>query len=162
MLILRVTPATRYTAALADLQRALQLPPDKLDLDPGVMLGVVPDTMDMGRVLAVFRGKSVLGDMSGLTVQEQSGKKVTVMTFAGDLAEVVKDFDQFSMMRMDGPAMTLAMGEADPELIVDVTEDCKGHTFEFDRLEAVSLDTGEIVEHHDLGEDNDNDSDDDD
>jgi len=164
LLILRLTPATRYTTALAKLQKALRLPPDKLDLDPGVMLGVVPDTVDMSRVLAVFNNRTVIGEISGLTTQEETnGKKVVVLTFAGGLAETVKDFAQFSVLKdLGGPSMTLAMGEADPDLIIEVTEQSEGHSFEFDRLEAISLDTGEIVEHHDLGEDNDNDTDDDD
>lgn len=162
-LILRLTPATRYTETLAGLQTALDLPADDLDLDPGVMLGLVPDTVDMSRVLAVFKGNTVKGSVEGLTTQMQKDKPVVVMTFAGDLAEVVKDFAQFSMLKdLDGASMTLAMGEASPELIADVTERSRGYSFEFDRLEAVSVDTGEIVDHHDLGEDTDNDIDDED
>lgn len=153
LLMLRLKPAQRYLTSLAALQRMLGLA-DTADIDPGIVLGVVPDTIDMDALAAVFRGKPVNGVFQRLEVQKSKDTVATVMLFGGDVAEVLQDFETFSMVKdFGGSAMTLALQAADAELTEQVSRQAADHVMVFDSFEASDLDSGAIVLDLDLGDD---------
>lgn len=153
ILMLRLKPAQRYIPSLALLQRMLGFE-QTADIDPGVVLGVVPSNVDMDKVMAVFGGKPVEAVFQRLEVQKHKGVTATVMVFGGDMAEVLQDFEAFSMVQdFGGSAMTLAQQEADPELLEKVSREAADHVMEFDSFQAVDLDSGAIVLDLDLGSD---------
>ena len=154
ILIIRLVPATRFIPRIAQLQKALRFRAEDVDIDPGVLLAVIPDTADLDRIRSMFDASTVTGQVRRAALQSFHGKELTVLELDGDVAELVQDFESFSMLKdLEGAVMTIASKPADPSTLEAFNELSGGGVIEFDRLELLDLDTGRLMQSYELGED---------
>jgi len=150
----------RYRGAFAAAQMKLGCKSQDADLDPGVLLALVPAGVDIDDLrTGIPRNLScVLDDVEQ---QLSAWGAAVVINIKGQVLTVWQDLVDSGAVSLDAsPTITIASGKH--EDIESAQDMLKGQRVYFDTLEIIDLDTGVTVTSYALSENNQTDDDDDD
>jgi hypothetical protein len=157
-LILHLPLPDRYRGAWAAAQLKLGCKPHDADLDPGILLALLPAGVDVDALRAGLpeRISCTLGDVEQ---QASASGAAVVINVTGEVLEVWEDLMTSGAEHLDNtPTLTLATGMYDAlEAVQDMLS---GQRVFFDTLDVLDLETGECVASFDLNGTEDTDDDD--
>lgn len=157
-LILHLPLPDRYRGAWAAAQMKLGCKPHDADLDPGVMLALLPPGVDVDTLRAGLPStiSCTLGDVEQ---QASAAGAAVVIHVTGSVLEVWNDLMDNGATSLDNtPTITLATGMYDD--LESVQDMLTGQRVYFDTLDVLDLETGDCVASFDLDETEDTDDDD--
>jgi len=159
-LILHLPLPDRYRGAFAAAQMKLGCKSQDADLNPGILLAMVPAGVDVDD-LRTGIPRSLSCVLDDVEQQLNDWGAAVVINVKGQVLTVWQDLIDSGAVSLDtSPAFMVASGKHDD--IESVQDMLKGQRVYFDALEVIDLETGKTVTSYDLNENNQIDDDDDD